>query len=126
MVELVIAAVIAGGVIESHFGLERARDPNATGWDTCSMWEQLPQLVRIGSLACLGLPVVFVQGLRNRAAALWLAIAALIGFAIAAHRWLWRVQTCYSMAGKNGFSIECGAVCLMCLHHIIQRPTTRQ
>ena len=90
------------------------------------MWEQLPQSVRLGSLACLGLPIVLVQGLRNRAAPLWLATAALVGFVITAHHWLWRVQTCYSTAGVTAFWIESAAICLMCLHHIVQRPTKRQ
>lgn len=124
---LVIAAVIASLAIDSHFGLERARDPKAAGWDVCSMWEQLPAVVRLaGSVCFLGLPIVFVQGLRNRAAPVWLAIVALVGFAITVDHWLWRVQTCYSTAGETGFWIECGVVVLMCLHHIIQRPVTRR
>ncbi len=48
-------------------------------FDSCLMWEQIPAAVRISNLLWFGsLLALLVQGMRNRSAPRWLAIACLM------------------------------------------------
>jgi hypothetical protein len=63
------------------------------------------------------------QGFRGRPVGRWLAIATLPAYALMFHdRHQWN---CESRAASVGSLIEFAAVTLMCLHHIIQRPSVK-
>jgi hypothetical protein len=91
------------------------------------MWEQMPVNVRLSVLFYfVAILTILIQGFRNLTVPIWVAIAALPTFGLAVHHQLWLIRSCYTARGMVGFWIDCGAVCLMCLHHIIQRPATRR
>ena len=122
---LVIVAYGLSLVSDSLFGMAKPAKLGL-GWDPCSSWEQSRLLFTLSKLICtIAVPTMLVQGLRNRAAPRWLAILAFPAVFLVSQHWLWRVQSCYSTAGTTGFWVDVSALCIMCLHHIIQRPVTR-
>jgi len=96
-------------------------------WDPCSMWEQMPQSARLATLVLFSAALAFlVQGFRNRSAPRWLAVAGLIALPIAVQHRMWWIVSCYGPQARVWYSAAAGAVGLMFLHHIIQRPRSLQ
>ena len=67
---------------------------------------------------------ILVQGFRNRAAAVLLPIACLLTAWPNIQREL--AQQCLTPGGRVGFRAIMASICLMCLHHLIQRPSKEQ
>ena len=96
----------------------------AIQFDPCGMWiSQMPMTVIIpGLFFSVSMPILLVQGMRNRSVSRWLAVASLISLGPVVNDQLWMVQHCYSTLGVVGFWVCNAAVALMCLHQIVQRP----
>jgi hypothetical protein len=91
------------------------------------MWEQIPQTFQVASLVLFAATLAFlIQGFRNRSAPRLLAVAGLIALPIAVQHRLWRILACYGQPARVWYFVEVGAVAMMFLHHIIQRPLSRQ
>lgn len=101
----------------------RRLPPPTGGWDPCSLIAQQPILVRLSSLTCvITVPIVLIQGLRNRRAWPWAAAAGLVSLWPLATASLWRLRHCYTPLSEVGFWTCYAGIGLMCLHHVIQRP----
>jgi hypothetical protein len=97
------------------------------GWDPSFMWEQIPQTVRIATLVLFPSALVFViNGFRNASAPWWLAAAGLIALPIVVQHEMWRIVACYGQQARVWYFVEVGAVAMMFLHHIVQRPSSLQ
>jgi hypothetical protein len=91
------------------------------------VWEQMPQSVRLATLALfLTAPVFLINGFRNASAPRWLAIAGLIALPITVNHRLWWVLSCYGPQARVWYFVEAGVIAIMFLHHIVQRPASLQ
>jgi hypothetical protein len=98
--------------------------PESIGFNPCMMWERIPASARIATLVWFPtFLATLTQGFRNRAAARYLPILCLLAYGPVIQHQLWRIRDCYPPIGRIGFWILVASVCVMCLHHIIQRQS---
>lgn len=113
-------AVLVAWIVEMR--LPVPRHVQTGGFDPCYLWEQMPADEKLAVLVFFpALLVLLVQGLRNRPVPRWLAIAALVALGPVAKD-LIRQQSLCGRQPNFGFYCWAGAVVLMCLHQMLQRP----
>ena len=126
-VAITYAIVVASESLSTSSRVPAIRESVESGvvrFDPCQMWDQIPATVRASTIAFLGsFLVLFVQGLRNRSAPRWLAIACLVALVPMVNYQLWTVQRCYTKVEALGFWMCISALVLMCLHQIFGRRT---
>jgi hypothetical protein len=126
---LVIATYLATLGIEHFYETHRTftsrndLPPLTMHFDPCTMRGETSPFIKGMILIWLGsFSAILVQGLRNLGARMYLPIVCILAYLpILRDAFPW-VRDCYTLLGLIDFLACVGSVCLMCAHHLVQRP----
>jgi len=92
------------------------------GGDDCSLvTRSAPDFVGLAMLlGMIALPVLCIQGLRDRPAPRWLAVAGCLGLGVFAADYMGSLSWCYTTIGSAEFCVCYLGLVAMCLHHTFQ------
>jgi hypothetical protein len=95
--------------------------------DADRFWVPTPTTVLVARYVLFGsLIPILVMGFFNRPAPRLLAAVCLMSFARVVQFSWWEDHEFYTAVGLWAFLISVASVCVMCLHHLIQRPSAQK